>query len=300
MKISRDSVFPESEFIRRRKAQESVPVGQAFLSRDHATLLYDYGRNPIYHINDPGTCSPPPGMPYFQGPDAVAAYLLSHDIRYVAYAYATQAGYPVIDNLWRLKPDRPYMARITERAKVALDRVLGELGASRQRIYDDGALFIIDLKTPAAVPAVYREQNYFQIGKILTLAWARTRGFGKHKVWTNGYGVIEDIHYRREAGDDLLVLNTFGYHPWEGDMKKLKLVLSVNGSPLPFLGYFDNAYAFSLASVRDPITSITIDTSTFVPREVGIDLDEMGEERKLGIAVDSIEIVSIGRDRFSQ
>jgi hypothetical protein len=293
---SRGSVmFTEADFLRHKRAQESVPPGQALLSRDHATLLYDYGRNPIFHISDPGTCSPPPGMPFFQGPDAVAAYLLLHNIRYVAYAYADQAGYPVIDNLWRLRPDRPYSHRVAERAKVALDRVLGELGASRQRLYDDGALFIIDLNTPAAAPAVYREPNYFQVGKILILAWARTQGFGKNKVWTNGHGIVEDIRYLREPGDDLLVLNTFGYHPWKGDMEKLNLVLSVNGSPLPFLGYSDNAYFFSLASVRDPITRITIDTTTFVPREEGIDLDEMDEERTLGIAVDSIEVAGIER-----
>jgi hypothetical protein len=125
----------------------------------------------------------------------------------------------------------------------------------------------------------------------------------EHFGWANeaAWGMaVEDIHYRREAGDDLLVLNTFGYHPWEGDMNKLRLVLSVNGSPLPFLGYFDKAYVFSLASVRDPITRITIDTSTFVPRELGIELDEMGEERKLGIAVDTIEIANIGRGQLSQ
>ena len=283
-------IFPESERARYRQAQESVPPRVAILSRDDATLLYDYGRNPIYNINDPGTCSPPPGMPYFQGPEAVAAYLLSYHIRYVAYAYADQAGYPVITNLWRHMPGRPYMHRIGERAKVALDRVLGELGASRQRIYDDGLLFIIDLKTSAAIPTIYREPNYFQIEKILVLAWARTQGFDKNKVWTDGHGVIEGFSYQRKAEDNVLVLNTFGYHPWKGDMKRLNLVLSINGSPLPFIGNFENSYVFSLASVREPMTSITIDSSTFVPRREGIRFGKDDDQKTLGIDVDTIQI----------
>jgi hypothetical protein len=288
--IARSDPLPESKRRRYRQAQKSVPAGEAIISRDDTTLLYNYGRNHIYNINDPGTCSPPPGMPYFEGPETVAAYLLSKKIRYVAYAYSNQAGYPVIDNLWRLRPDRPYMHRIGERAKVALDRVLGELGASRKRIYDDGELFILDLETPAASPAVYREPNYFQIGKILVLAWARTQGFDRNKVWTDGHGTIEDIRYQREAGDDVLVLNTFGYHPWKGDMKRLNLVLSVNGSPLPFIGQVENAYVFSLGSVREPIMSITIDSSTFVPRREGIWFGKDDDQKTLGIDVDTIQI----------
>jgi hypothetical protein len=285
-------LFKESWRERYRRAQESVPAGEPILSRDLATILYDYGRNPIYTLNDPGSCSPPPGMPYFQGPEAVAAYLLSHNIRYVAYAYAEQAGYPVVDNLWRLKPDRPYGHRITERAKVALDRVLGELGVSRRRIYDDGSLFILDLKTPAAVPETYREPNYFQIGKILSLAWAQTQGFDTKKVWTDGHGVIEDIHYDPEAKDSILVLNTFGYHPWKGDMNKLKLALSINGKSLPFVEYSGNAYSFSLASVRGPITNITIDSATFVPRNEKVRFGMDDDRKTLGIDVDTIEIVN--------
>lgn len=296
--IERSDPLPETKRKRYRQAQESVPPGEAILSRDDATLLYHYGRNHIYNINDPGTCSPPPGMPYFQGPDAVAEYLLSHGIRYVAYAYANQAGYPVIDNIWRLRPDRPYMHRIGEHAKVALDHVLGELGASRQRIYDDGALFIIDLRTPATTPTIYHEPNYFQIGKILVLAWARTQGFDRNKVWTDGHGVIADIHYQPDMKDTMLVLNTFGYHPWKGDMQRLKLAVSVNGSSLPFIGFGGNAYVFSLQSVQEPITRIDVGSATFVPRDEGIKYGMDDDSKTLGIDVDSIEIVGVESVRF--
>ena len=283
-------LIPDSDYARYQKAQEIVPAGEAILSRDDQTILYHYGRNPIYDILDPGSSSPAPGMPYFQGPEAVSAYLLNNHIRYVAYSYKDQAGYPVIDNLWRLKPDRPYLHRVTERAKVALDRVLGELGASRKRVFDDGELFVVDLKTPAALPRAYRDPNYFQAGKILTLAWAATRGFDRNKVWTDGHGVIEDISYQPDAQDDMLVLNTFGYHPWKQDMGKLRLSVSVNGVPLHGIAKNDNTYCFALPPTKQPITSITIDSATFVPRDEKVRFGKADDRLTLGIDVDTIQI----------
>ncbi|BCS52123.1 hypothetical protein GSbR_31780 [Geobacter sp. SVR] len=275
---------------RHKKAQATVPPGEKILSRDDDTLRFDFSRNRICFINDPGGCSPPPGMPYFQGPEAVAAYLLSHDIRYVAYDYKDQAGFPVIQNLWRHKPSRPYYHRITERAKVALDRVFGELGATRKRIFDDGSLFVLDLKTSAETASEYHEPNYFQIGKILTPAWADTRGFDRNKVWTDGHGVIENINYQPEPRDNMLILNTFGFHPWEGDMQKLKLVVSANGIPLRFLKHSRKSYFFSLESVRSPITSIAIDSATFVARNENVHIGKADDRVARGIDFDTIEI----------
>ncbi len=287
--------FPEAWIARYRQAQESVPEGETILSRDTATAAYDFGRNNIYYLTLPGSCSPPPGLPYFAGPDAVVDYLLSHDIRYVAYNYSMDGGFPIGENIYRLRPDAGYFNRIFQRATIALDRVFDELGATRARIYDDGSLFILDLKKPASPPRAYRLPNYFQSAKILTPALARTTGFDRNKIWTNGYGVIDDIYYRPDAADRFLVLNTFGYHPWKGDMEKLQLGLSVNGRPLPFAGYLDNSYFFSLAGPGTPITSITIDSSTFVPREENIRFGKDDDRKTLGIDVDSIEIKSMPR-----
>ena len=289
-------LIPEEDYLRYQRAQESVPPGEAILSRDDETILFHYGRNPIYDINDPGSCSPPPGLPYFQGPEAVASYLQTYRIRYVAYSYKDQAGYPVSENLWRLNPAEPYDHRVTERAKVALDRVLGELGATRKRIYDDGELFIIDLKTSAPVALEYHEPNYFQIGKILTPAWANTRGFDGNKVWTDGHGVLEGLFYQPGAEDDMLVLNTFGYHPWKGDLDRLHLVVSVNGVPLPGIAKNEKTYCYSLESVHQPITSISIDSATFVPRDEKVRFGKADDRLTLGMDVDTIEIAN--REKF--
>jgi len=285
--------IPDDWRARYRQAQETVPAGETILSRDTFTVSYDFGRNTIYSLTLPGSCSPPPGMPYFSDAETLADYLLAEGIRYVAYTYATDGGFPITENLYRIRPDAGYFNRIYQRAAIALSKGFNELGATRTRIYDDGTLFILDLKRPAQIPRVYRAPNYFQNFKILTPASARTTGFDRNKIWTNGQGTIEGIHYQLERQDRILVLNTFGYHPWKGDIRKLQLVVSVNGRPLPLTGLDDRSYYFSLAPVRGPITRISIDSTTFVPLEEQVRFGKDDDRKTLGIDVDTLEIKSM-------
>jgi hypothetical protein len=289
--------IPKAEYSRHRNAQASIPVGEALFSSGLYTLLYDYSRNRIFNANVPGGASPPPGMPYFQGPEKVAAFLLNNDIRYVSYHYEDQAGYPVLGNLWRLYPTRPYTHRALTRSKFALDRVLGKLGHSRRRIYDDGTLFIIDLKTPSKANSPYLEPNYFQSGKILMLAWAKTQGFGQRKIWTDGHAEISDIYYIPVPGDNVLALNTFGYIPWRKDLERLNLTLAANGKLLPLIARSRNlnSYYFSLEGITEPITNIIINSNTFDPRhEKQFALrDYFKNGQILGIDIDTIQIIGI-------
>ena len=73
--------------------QDSVPAGKTILVRMDKNFLFDFKRNNIYLDDSPGGASLPPGMPFFKGPEPVAAYLLSKNIRYVAYSYKDEAGY---------------------------------------------------------------------------------------------------------------------------------------------------------------------------------------------------------------
>jgi hypothetical protein len=60
-----------------------VPAGEKILTMVDASYLLDYKRNPMVSINAVGGSSPPPGLPFGQGPDALASYLKSLGIRYV-------------------------------------------------------------------------------------------------------------------------------------------------------------------------------------------------------------------------
>jgi len=287
---SQGTFFDERWQARYQAAQQSVPAGATLLSRDIATTAYDFGRNTIYFLSQPGACSPPPGMPYFSGPEAISKYLLSHGVRYVAYTYANDGGLPISKDMHRIRPDAKYFDRIFQRAAIALSRAFNELGAMRKRLYDDGTLFVLDLQEPARTPQAYRPPNYFQAYRVLSPVMTETSGFDRNKVWTNGHGVIKGLEYWPDAKDRFLVLNTFGYHPWFGDINRLGLVVSVNGRQLPLVGIKDNSYYFSIGAIAGPITRITIDTTTFIPREQGLRFGKDDDMKTLGIDVDTIEI----------
>lgn len=63
--------------------QGLVPAGEKILTMVDASYLLDYKRNPMVSINAVGGSSPPPGLPFEQGPDALAKYLKGLGIRYV-------------------------------------------------------------------------------------------------------------------------------------------------------------------------------------------------------------------------
>jgi len=63
--------------------QEQVPAGEKILTMVDASYWFDYKRNPMVSINAVGGSSPPPGIPFEQGPEALAAYLKGLGIRYV-------------------------------------------------------------------------------------------------------------------------------------------------------------------------------------------------------------------------
>ncbi|TAN34179.1 hypothetical protein EPN28_00360 [Patescibacteria group bacterium] len=143
-RISGDFTSTAEERISYQKAQEAVPPTRTALARTEKPFLFDFRRNKIYIIDLPGGASLPPGMPSYQGGEALARYLLAKDIRYVIFAYATevfpQSKYGdtvrLATNIW-----------ISNGAKVTFDfnDNLKELGQSRKRIFDDGKIFVLDL-----------------------------------------------------------------------------------------------------------------------------------------------------------
>jgi hypothetical protein len=52
--------------------------------------LIDYRRNRTWNIDLPGEASPLPGMPFYQGPEAVRDYLLANGVHYVLFTDGLQ------------------------------------------------------------------------------------------------------------------------------------------------------------------------------------------------------------------
>ena len=104
--------------------------------------LLDFRRNPVHVADWPGGASPAPGLPCFRGPEPLAAYLLNQGIRYVAYSYADQCNFPRRDydyntfTLWD---------RVACQHAYDFQDNLSELMKTRERVYDDGRLVMLDL-----------------------------------------------------------------------------------------------------------------------------------------------------------
>ena len=66
-----------------RELQGLTPPGTTILAAVDAPYLLDYKRNRIYNIDCIGGASPPPGIPFFQGPEKLKEYLKNLGIKYI-------------------------------------------------------------------------------------------------------------------------------------------------------------------------------------------------------------------------
>jgi hypothetical protein len=105
--------------------------------------------------------------------------------------------------------------------------------------------------------------------------------------WTSGDLVTDDIGYRVSPGDRLLVLSTSRTHPFVNDPARLDLHVVANGTTelAPDHAAGGNFY-FRLPGDLSRIDQLRIQSSRFVPRDLGINADT----RSLGIDVKSVTV----------
>jgi len=128
-----------------RAAQSCVPAQAKILAYVDLPFLLNFSENPIFVADWPGEVSPPPGLPVHQGGEAVAAYLLGQNIRYVIYSYATQAHFPRAAYAGYLDPALGRVQNRQAALSFAFQDDLMELAQSRARLFDDGFNFVLDL-----------------------------------------------------------------------------------------------------------------------------------------------------------
>lgn len=129
--------------------QASIPEGATFLVRFANPFLLDFARNRVWVADWPGNVSPPPGIPLHGSAEEMASYLRDQELRFVAYDYLVEAGFPRVPRLtMRLGSDINIWFRSTAANTYSFqDRLL----ALRDRyvcIYDDGHTFVLDLLRP--------------------------------------------------------------------------------------------------------------------------------------------------------
>jgi hypothetical protein len=139
--LTNKSLASADEATRYAKLQQSVPPGQVLLTRMGKPFLLDFKRNNVLLV-DMAEASPPPGMPFFRGSAALAQYLRSQSIRYVAYSYVG-GGF--------VHPDASVYAHSPAWIQNSIlhqndfQDNLEELAKTRTHIYDDGNNFVLDL-----------------------------------------------------------------------------------------------------------------------------------------------------------
>jgi hypothetical protein len=142
--VTNTPLISDKDVLRYARMQQSIPQGETVLTRLAYPFVLDFKRNRIFIADWPGGASPPPGMPSFKGDEALANYLISKSIRYVAYSYANEANFS-----WKLYGKRinhgNNQIRTTARHTFDFQYNLKQLGKTRKRIYDDGYIFVLDL-----------------------------------------------------------------------------------------------------------------------------------------------------------
>ncbi|MCX6343492.1 MAG: hypothetical protein NT018_00290 [Armatimonadetes bacterium] len=132
---------------RYRRILRSVPKGETVLTRLDKPYLLGFRDHQVFIADWPGGASPPPGLPFGKGGEALSRYLIVKDVRYVAYSYRNSANFSWNDYKDRVKPGYPdHWIQSVAISTFDFQRSLIELGQSRKRIYDDGSIFVLDLK----------------------------------------------------------------------------------------------------------------------------------------------------------
>lgn len=138
-------LIPAKEVFQYTKMQQSIPQGETVLARLAKPFLLDFRRNRILIADSPRGASLPPGMPFFKGDEALADYLISKSIRYVAYSYANEAEHRKVTLRKSLGPKAHPFIRTAVQYIIDFQDNLKQLGGTRKRIYDDGEIFVLDL-----------------------------------------------------------------------------------------------------------------------------------------------------------
>ena len=130
-----------------RRLQSATPAGARMLIMLDEPYFLDYARNEIWNLDMPGTASPQPGIPCFQGPEVVAEYLHAQGIRHVAFVLPDRSTFLYRREIWfdhLYDPDEiwrvyaPYMVDV-------MDNLLA-LSTTRVHLYEESGMIVLDLE----------------------------------------------------------------------------------------------------------------------------------------------------------
>lgn len=142
------SIAPVALHLEYAAMESAIPTDSAAIVTVDDTFLLDYRTHHLYIADFPGAASLPPGWPGRSDGEALASYLLSHNIRYLAHSYSNddvEQSY-----LISIMQDKSITQWIRSEDEITLDshRQYSELARTRRHLYDDGSIYVLDLTTP--------------------------------------------------------------------------------------------------------------------------------------------------------
>jgi len=251
--------------------QDSLPERDAMLATLRRPALLDFGQRRIFIMSLPGMSMLPPGMPIFQGGEAVGKYLLDHDVPLLSYGALNDSGsllklsetdirnrYPNSKMRWALLK---YHQRYHD--------VVRELATSRKALYQDESRIVLDLRKkvstfifadhPEAVSGLYQG------------------------VWSGKLVGIRRLE--RKKGEKYLILRTRGWRP-NGDSPHPRLLCSAG--ELIFLKGRDRAFMYGLPEKTPLHFDLEIQSDLFDP----LLLDAAASTPMIGFAFNKLELTA--------
>jgi hypothetical protein len=123
-------------------------VGERIATMVDAPYQFDFARNAIFNLDMPGYSSMKPDMPYFQGPEKVAEYFLSHSIRYIVYVRPEFSHWLYQREFWFARMfNEEEIWRICAPYFVDLIDTFTSLSKTRKNLHEEAGIVVLDLAT---------------------------------------------------------------------------------------------------------------------------------------------------------
>jgi hypothetical protein len=135
------------------EAQDELEPGARVLAAVSKPFFWRFDRHVIHSVDCPGQASPPPGMPFFSGPDALADYLL--DLGYTHLAFSPPRADPCLYSLSSWTAAATSGAYLWEKwAPYFLDFLRNEQALAEKlgTVYQSRDLVLVDLRRARANP----------------------------------------------------------------------------------------------------------------------------------------------------
>lgn len=138
--------------------QNSVPAQETILAATYPSFGFDALRNRIFIADFLGMAGPAPGPPITSDSDKLRQYLISHQIRYIAYSRGYAGEYPesaaympvYVSKLIQIlsaksKNDRRFLVTRQQTMQALQACQIRDLSDHYRLLYDDGTNLVIDL-----------------------------------------------------------------------------------------------------------------------------------------------------------